>query len=125
MKRTIFIIAMIIALASCDEYIQYQSSIDNQTNDTIYIYFKGKTAYIQGANTFTYLPSTHTIYSDLEGIKSKNIECDPRIDSKEVEISTNSGRMLTKDIWNANNWTCNTTNQKHIMTFVITENDLE
>ena len=125
MKKIIFIIAIMTMFASCDEYLQYQANIDNQTNDTIKFFFKGRTAYLQGATEVMCLPHTNTIYMDYDARKGKNIPCDPRIDTDEVEIIISSERQLTKDIWNANNWVCNTTKKKHTMTFVITEDDLQ
>ena len=132
MKTIIGTISIIILFlcSGCDYYCDYFTGIDNQTADTVICVFSGTTAYVQTVDTVVALPHQETIY--FEAISAtrvfpKNWECDPKIASDEVVVTTSSGRTLMKDISDKNNWYCETYEGASYwrMIFLIEEENLE
>jgi hypothetical protein len=129
--RKIFIgvvISILVAIlfVNCDEYARYTTSVNNQTNDTVKIFFHAKSAYVQRTDSVVCIPYTENIYFDIEGRVLKNIDCDPYIKENEVKVVVSGGKILKKNITDKNNWICSGSRKQQVkITFVITENDLE
>jgi len=125
----IIFITLSCGLLSCDEYSTYSFEIENNSSDTIRIYFTGATAYTNGADSVVVNPNNNNIYYESEGrkIKSKNFNCYPQISENETAIKTSSQRVLKKSIWDEVNWICETDNDNtyYRLIFTITESDLE
>jgi hypothetical protein len=124
MKEIILLLITSAGLISCgDEYISYKLYMDNQTNDTINISFTSKN------HTIVCLPHSVSLIYGTEGRVVSNFECNPQLfknSKSEIKITTNTGKILKKDIFNNNNWECSGDKKKGWdMIFVITENDLE
>ena len=94
----------------CEKRSEYQNIIDNKTNDTIFIYLQGTSAYVSGADTIIALPNKQTIYYSADGwrIRSKNHYCDPQLSSSETTVVLRGGKTLKKDLTKKENWICET-----------------
>jgi len=126
--KNLFII-LIVIINGCEQRSEYMMAIVNNTSDTINIFFTGNSATTQGTENIVALPNQETNYYNAEGwtVKEKNMECDPQINSDEVTIVTSSERNLLKNIWNKEEWYCETdeNNSYWKMIFRIEEEDLE
>ncbi len=124
MKFLKFLFAIItILLFGCDKYSNYQKVIDNRSNDTITILFKGNTAYTNGTDSILVIPQNTKMYYNVEGSTVDNWVCDPNISINEVTVKVSHNKTLKKDISKKENWNCETNNTNRKMTFIITIND--
>ena len=125
-RKAVFIIIAAVCW-SCDIYAEYSLSIDNQTRDTIKIFFLE-------SSSFKFSCPDTLIFPPLDKIKFFWVMSDAgrggcgytRIRKDDVIIYSTSGKKIEKAIWNHDNWNCNGSfwNGWH-MTFVIKEDDLE
>jgi hypothetical protein len=136
MKKIFFLVCATVfcGLTGCgDTRILYTSSIDNQTKETIKIFFYGQTAYIHGCDYVICFPVAkneyYTAIGSVNQIKKDNnlASCDPQINKEEVRITVSNGKSLNKDITSKNNWICETDdwNSYCERKFTVTEDDLE
>jgi hypothetical protein len=118
---------VVLGLISCDEYSDYQMIIDNRTNDTILILYKGNTSYTNGTDSVLVKPQSENMYYNSEGRTMKNWNCDPQVIRDEVIVKISGNKTLKKDISNMDNWNCetDTNNTYWKMTFIITMDDIE
>jgi hypothetical protein len=117
---------LVIGISGCgDIKTPYYVHIDNCTDDTIRITIFEKPPYQKEMN-LEIPPKGKGIIFDQEVTARRN-ECKYiLIYEGEVDIQTSSGRTLTKEIWDVNNWICKGSFKggwERI--FVITEDDLE
>ncbi len=127
MKQILIFVLVCFCLISCDKYTSYTVSIDNQTNDTATIYFEGQTKYMQGGlDSVECLPNTNCVYFTVDGRYVSRFTCESKMNKDETIVVVSSGKTLTKEIWDSNNWYCSGSNgEGWKITFVITVNDLE
>jgi hypothetical protein len=117
----------VFSFVSCDYYTTYTLCIDNKTNDTIVFYLSGQSKYIHGNNdSIVCLPQINNIYYNVNGRYVKDFTCSSEMNKDEIKVKIFSGKVLTKNIWESNNWDCNGNNKDGWkMIFIITENDLK
>jgi hypothetical protein len=131
MRKYLIFIIMIGFLNACgDIWAPIKVEINNQTSDTIQIKFLEKVSYyrIDSDSLISVNPNQKT--SLYEGIGQAINSCREffKIKKDKLLINFSSGKTLNKDLWDINNWNCkgsNTADEGWILTFVITESDLE
>jgi len=130
-KRLISLVLFILSVLTpgCEQQSEYIMAIMNNSSDTINVYFTGNSAYVNGTESVIALPNKETVYYTDSGwtIKDKNMECDPHISYDEVSVVTSSERTFLKNIWDKEEWTCETgkNNSYWKMIFKIEESDFE
>jgi len=128
MKKIILLIIMLVGLWRCgDVWTPYMLNIDNQSNDTIRVQFLKNSPYLNiNSDSLFFTPDEQKMLYGAEGRATKDGCGYTGINKDEVLVTTNTGRVLTKEISDVNNWECSGSYKSGwTMTFVITENDLE
>ncbi len=134
MKSVLISIFLLCFLIGCDNITYYEKEINNLTNDTISIFFKGKTRTTNEADSIIVLPMKKNLYFNNQGSwVGTNFDCEPQIIADEVTIKISGGKKLLKDLSKKENWSCvgdkdNNSNWKNSywkMTFTITSDDLK
>lgn len=127
-KSILVVLVLLLGLSGCDDYSTYTRVINNNTSDTIRVYYSGETARANRVDSVIVLPESSKIYYNREVITMtlKNYDCNPEIAENEVKVKTSGNRILNKLIWDQTNWSCDTDkkNTYYKMTFKISENDL-
>lgn len=125
-KKTIFIFIIAFICSCGDVNIMYDLTIVNKTSDTIILYFTGTTAYTQGRDSVIVYPLSENNYFHSEGRPVEDACGYTGIYPSDVKVVTASGKSLTKEISNVNNWQCDGNSKiGWKMTFVINESDLK
>ena len=126
--KLLLYILLFIIVVSCDYSYVYKQIIFNKTDDTIFFDF-GKKSYHHPDGLLICFPNTENFYYENQYVFWDTLSLLCPIDIRgyhAVDIWTSSGKKLTKDWKQTDNWVCEKLNNFNIyLSFIITEEDLE